>query len=157
MIMATPLKKATLRDIPLLVSLMDGFYAESGLALDHERANRAFNTIMADESLGSVWFIQTRNDYAGYLVITQVFSMEYGGFSAVLEDIYIRPNHRGFGLGKAALAGIIPLLKERGVYALSVETGRNNLAARALYTKAGFKPSDRQMLRLELAPPLHER
>ncbi len=46
------MRRASPDDIPLLVELMAGFYAESGYALNHARAVEAFASILADERLG---------------------------------------------------------------------------------------------------------
>jgi ribosomal protein S18 acetylase RimI-like enzyme len=43
-----------------------------------------------------------------------------------------------------------------GVRALHLEVGRDNSAAQALYRRAGFEDSGRQLLTLRLADPTHE-
>ena len=60
---------------------------------------------------------------AGYIVVTFVFAMEYSGMAAVVDDFYVRPEARGQGLGKAALAEVRRACLELGARAVRVEVG----------------------------------
>jgi ribosomal protein S18 acetylase RimI-like enzyme len=82
--------------------------------------------------------------------------MEYGGRDAFIDDLFIRPAFRGKGLGRSALAEVRSAALSLGVRALHLEVGRDNSAAQALYRRAGFEDSGRQLLTLRLADPTHE-
>ena len=143
-------------DVPELVGLMRGFYAESGFTLDEKHAAAGFEALLADERLGRVWLIDRVPDAAGYIVVTFVFAMEYGGRAAVVDDFYVRPEARGQGLGKAALAEVRSACLELGARAMRVEVGVNNLVAQAVYRSAGFEPlHDHGVMAAPLAPPSH--
>ena len=79
--------------------------------------------------------------------------MEFGGRNAFVDDLFIQPAFRGAGLGTAALAELRDFCGARDVRALHLETGRDNAAAQALYRRAGFVITDRQLLTLVLADP----
>jgi hypothetical protein len=53
------MKRAFPNDVQRLVTMMGEFYAEDGYLLNHQRATEAFATLLADDRLGCVWFIQT--------------------------------------------------------------------------------------------------
>jgi len=149
--------KADQTQIPLLVDLMEKFYQESGYALNRKRATHAFASLLSDKRLGTVWLIQADTEIAGYIVITLGFSMEYGGMTATLDDMFIRPDFRGKGLGKAALAGVRDACREADVRAMHVEVGPDNAPALAVYRNAGFTSmDDRGLMYLELAEPTHD-
>ena len=145
------MRPATIEDMPLLVALMTEFYAEAGTPLDPTRAAAAFAALLADDRLGKVWVIQAGHDDVGYVAVTFSYSMEFGGRNAFLDDLFIQRAFRGAGLGTAALAKVRAFCVERGVRALHLETGRDNDAAQALYRRAGFVVTDRQLLTLVLA------
>lgn len=138
-------------DVPRLMALMTEFYAESATPLDAIRAAEAFAALLADDRLGRVWLIQAGHDAVGYVVITFSYSMEFGGRNAFLDDLFIQAPFRGAGLGTAALKEVRAFCAEQGVRALHLETGRDNAGAQALYRRAGFKVTDRQLLTLVLA------
>lgn len=137
--------------------MMDESYAEGGYALIHQRATEAFATLLADDRLGFVWFIQANGQDVGYVVLTLCYSMEYGGPSAFVDDLFVRLPFRRAGLGTAALTELRDFCAERGVRAIHVETGRNNIAAQTVYHRVGFTDTDRQLLALKLANPTHEK
>jgi GNAT superfamily N-acetyltransferase len=142
-------------DVDRLVALMDEFYAAGGYKLNHQRASRAFGTMLADERLGRVWLIESGSRPVGYLGLTFCFSMEYGGPSAILDDFFIQSLSRGRGLGKAALADV-RAFKSYGVRAINVETGFDNAVAQTVYRGMGFVNTDRQLMTLKLAQPSHD-
>ena len=86
--------------------MMVEFYSDSPYTLNPRRATEAFNSLLADERLGFVWFIQADSKDVGYVVVTFCYTMTYGGLSAVIDDFFIQPVFRGRGLGKAALAEV---------------------------------------------------
>jgi GNAT superfamily N-acetyltransferase len=143
-------------DVPSLVALMTEFYAEAGFALPAEPAARAFATLLADERLGRVWLLEIDSAPVGYLVLTLCYAMEYGGLRGVVDDLFVRAEHRGKGLAGAGLEEVRRSCAELGVRALQVEVGAENDTARRLYERAGLRESGHLLLTLPLAPPLHE-
>ena len=144
------MRSADAEDIPLLVALMTEFYSETATPLDFNRAAAAFATLLGEDGLGHVWLIQADKNDVGYVVVTFSYSLEFGGPNAFVDDLFIQARFRGAGLGTAALQEVRAFCLERGVRALHLETGRDNAAAQALYRKAGFKVTDRQLLTLAL-------
>ena len=134
---------------------MAEFYSDSPFTLNPRRATEAFAPLLADDRLGHVWFIRAGSEAVGYIVLTFAYSMEYGGPSAVVDDLFIRPAFRGIGLGKAVLSEISSFCAARGVRAIHVETGTDNPAALAAYRRVGFVDTERAHLTLKLAEPTH--
>ncbi|MEO8449108.1 MAG: GNAT family N-acetyltransferase [Gemmatimonadota bacterium] len=149
------MKKASSADVPQLVALMAEFYAEAAFPLNHARAADAFTALLADERFGHVWLIQADTRDVGYVVVTLSYSMEYGGASACIDDLFIQPAHRNLGLGTAALAEVRELCRQRGIRSIHLEVARDNAPAQTVYRRAGFVSTDRQLLTLQLADPTH--
>jgi ribosomal protein S18 acetylase RimI-like enzyme len=145
------MRPAAIEDVPQLVALMTEFYSEAATPLDSKRAAVAFSALLADDRLGHVWLIQAGEGDVGYVVITFSYSMEFGGRNAFLDDLFVQAPFRRAGLGTAALKELRAFCAKQGVRALHLETGRDNAAAQALYRRAGFKVTDRQLLTLVLA------
>ncbi|GIK52965.1 MAG: hypothetical protein BroJett014_19380 [Planctomycetota bacterium] len=151
------MRRASTRDIPALITLMEAFYAESAYPLDHAAAQRGFAALMADERLGQVWLIEEGAKIAGYAVLTFRFGMEFGGLMAAVDDLYIAPQSRNKGLAKTALKEIRERCKAAGITAITVEVSPNNAPALAAYRHAGFtEAKDRQLLVVELSRPTHQ-
>ena len=147
------MRRARAGDVPALVAMMDEFYAEAGFALDRRAAQAAFETLVADPRLGSVWLVEDEGQAVGYLVETLVFAMEYGGTMAVVDDFFVRPRWRGKGLGTSALAHVRRDCQARGVRAMRVEVGHDNQVAQAVYRGGGFSAVDHLLMTTALAAP----
>jgi GNAT superfamily N-acetyltransferase len=150
------MRQAGRDDEGTLVGLMRGFNEEAGFTLVEPRAAAAFRELLGRPGLGRVWLIEHGGVASGYVVVTFVFAMEYGGTVAIIDDFYVRPEARGKGLGTAALAAVRRACEGLGVRALRVEVGAGNEVARALYRGAGFEfLADRELMHLQIAPPSH--
>jgi GNAT superfamily N-acetyltransferase len=144
------MRQASPEDLPLLVALMTEFYAETATPLEPSRAADAFAALLADGRLGNVWLIKAEAQDVGYVVVTFCHSLEFGGKNAFVDDLFIQAPFRGAGLGTKALAEVRTFCIKLGVRALHLETGRDNSVAQALYRRAGFVATDRQLLTLTL-------
>jgi GNAT superfamily N-acetyltransferase len=151
------MKPATFADTDTLVDLMDEFYAEAGFKLDRTHALEAFAALLVDPRLGRIWLIQAGSIDVGYVALAFVYSLEHGGPAALLDDFFVRAPFRNTGLGTAALAAVRAFCVEAQIRAVSVEVGKDNAVAQAVYRSAGFVPADRQLMVLELADPTHLR
>ena len=152
------MRDARRADVRTFVGLMRDFYAESGYELDDARAGAAFAALLDEPRLGKVWLLERDpfGDVVGYVVVTFVFALEYGGLMAAVDDFYVRPEARGDGLGKAAVAAARRACEELGVRAIRVEVGAENAVARAVYRSAGFtEQKDHRLMTLPLAAPSH--
>lgn len=149
-------RAARLTDVPALVALMSEFYAESGFPLATEPATRAFEMLIANSTLGTVWLLEADGEPAGYVVLTVCYAMEYGGLRGFVDDLYVRPSFRGRGLGGEAMAELRRAAAAYGVRALQVEVGSANDGARRLYARSGLVENGRLLLTLPLAPAVHE-
>ena len=62
--------------------------------------------------------------------------------SAEVKRMYVEPDQRGRGVGRAVLTGLEAAARERGIQRLVLETGVHQDAAISLYRRAGFTPVD---------------
>jgi len=65
----------------------------------------------------------------------KLFGREYGE----VKRMYVRPDYRGFGLGKAMLNHLAEHARERQVPVLRLETGIYQTEAMGLYEGFGFQ------------------
>ncbi|MES3160486.1 MAG: GNAT family N-acetyltransferase [Halorubrum sp.] len=82
------------------------------------------------------------------------FTLERDGYErdrtrGTVSNLYVRPNHRGEGIGAALLAAAERALTEAGADAVALEALADNDQARSFYTDHGYTPN-----RVELVKPL---
>jgi ribosomal protein S18 acetylase RimI-like enzyme len=61
-----------------------------------------------------------------------------GAPEAHLQELYVVPELRGQGIGRALLEAAMTAAREAGATGIDLNTGETDTAARALYTSAGF-------------------
>ena len=74
------------------------------------------------------------------------FAQLYPSFSSIrarpawiLNDLYVDDNVRGLGLGRALVEKATRYARDRGAARISLETGRDNRRAQALYEVLGWR------------------
>lgn len=136
--MASAFRPATPADLPTVLALMRGFYAEDGATYDDE-AEGALRALLEDSGLGRVFLIIEEGGVAvGYLVVAFGYSLEFRGRDAFVDELYVAPAHRGHGLGREALRVAEQCCREAGVRALHLEVRPDNAQARRLYASQGY-------------------
>lgn len=66
-----------------------------------------------------------------------------GELDAYLEELYVTPERRNQGLGRALMERAIEFARERGATRMDLGTSTDDTAARALYEKLGFTDRER--------------
>lgn len=74
----------------------------------------------------------------GFAVLRFRPSVYTGALDAYLEELYIVPERRGRGLGRALLETAMGYARERGAAHIELNTSENDVAARGLYESIGF-------------------
>ena len=138
---------ATYDDVDTLIVMMRDLYAHDGLApLDEATARRALLGVIGDDTLGRAFMILLANEVAGYAVLTFGYSLEFHGRDAFVDEIYLRAEYRGLGIGKRALQFLTEVCAAEGVKALHLEVERGNTSAQTVYRKFGFEDHDRYLM-----------
>ena len=133
-------------DADALVGMMRDFNAHERIAFDEQEVRAALAHLFANDSHGLACLILLGEEVAGYFVIAFGFSIEFRGRDAFIDELFVRDEFRGRGLGSAALRHAEGLCRGRGVRALHLEVERENTRAQSVYRRAGFADHDRYLL-----------
>lgn len=89
----------------------------------------------------------------GCLALTEAFALYAEGSFGIITELYVRPPHRGHGLGRALLAAARSLARQQGWRRLEVTTPPLPAFARTLafYEREGFAISGGRKLRCLIA------
>lgn len=147
MIQFQPLEK---KDVDTVTSLMSEFYAIDNYPFETTKATNLFEEFLANDNLGKCWLLLWNQEIVGYLILTFVFSFEYQGKIAFLDELYIQPKAQGQGIGKSAVAFAKIQSEELGLKLLYLEVEEHNLSAQQLYLKSGFTIHPRNLMKHKL-------
>lgn len=148
-------RTAGVADEPVLLAMLQAFYAEDGIAFDAERVTRGLRALLAQPALGEALLWLAPDDaVVGYALVTACFSVELGGRYLLLDELYLGPAARGRGWGRRAVALVEARARALGVDVLRMEVNHHNAAAKRLYLGLGYRDDARDQLsrRLDTAP-----
>jgi len=131
---------ATANDIGSLVLLMGEFYAESGYPLEADWATSSFAALLSRPDWGRTWLAHRREQPIGYVVLSVRYTMEHGGLSGYVDDLFVRPSFRRRGVARALLDELLEDCRARGCRSVQVEVASANAAALGVYAKFGLVP-----------------
>ena len=106
---------ATEDDVPLILSLVKGLAEYERLSQQVVATEEVLrDSLFGERSVTEVLIGHQEGEPAGFAVFFHNFSTFLGRPDIYLEDLYVRPRYRGMGFGKALLASLAKLAKERG-------------------------------------------
>jgi ribosomal protein S18 acetylase RimI-like enzyme len=140
------LARATREDLSALLPLVEAFQREEGYPSGDAALADALAALLAEESAGRVVIARAGAQAVGYGALCFGFSIEHRGRDAFVDELYVRPEQRGAGLGRALLRALEDEARAAGVRKLHLEVERDNPSARALYVAEGFAPTGRELL-----------
>ncbi|MGH2951592.1 MAG: GNAT family N-acetyltransferase [Solirubrobacterales bacterium] len=142
-------RRAEVADAPEVARLLHDFNTEfseptPGVAVLTERARG----LIAD---GTITVLLGGEGPDGLAQLQYRASVWSGALDAYLEELYVAPERRGQGIGRALLEAAMDAARDAGATRIDLATSVDDTAALALYERAGFsnregEPDGPQML-----------
>ncbi len=95
-------------------------------------------SLLRNENLATPYFIQRATERVGYVILTKYHSVEKGGLTYYIDELYVEEKYRRSGIGHEIFGKILEIAKEGGAKTLWAQVERHNLAAQAFFTTHGF-------------------
>jgi ribosomal protein S18 acetylase RimI-like enzyme len=100
--------------------------------------NDALDLFLERPELGFVWMSFDEDGVAGICVVCYAISTSMGAVVVKLDDVSVKPNRRGKGVGTAMLEQLKDQLRKESVARIDVAVHIDNPAAKKFYEKFGF-------------------
>jgi GNAT superfamily N-acetyltransferase len=141
--MSLRIEPATEQDIPLILEFVRGL-ADYEKHLDRVEATeeRLRKTIFGAEPSAHVLFAYENDIPVGFAVFFYTFSTFVGLPGLYLEDLYVKPEARSKGIGRALLRSLAKLAKERNCWRVEWAVLHWNKSAIRFYKDLGAVPMD---------------
>ena len=141
-------------DLDALALLFDAYRQFYGQATDVRRARDWLRSrLRVGESV--VLVAKRGADAVGFVQLYPMFSSVRTARTWILNDLFVEPAARRGGVARALLQAAAAFAREDGAAGLSLETGRDNAAARALYRAAGWNEDATQWYSLSFSKQHH--
>ena len=146
----TSFKPLEITDISTITQMMQDFYAIDNYPMDVEVAKELFQEFISNENLGKSWLIYSENEIVGYIILTFIFSFEYGGKIAFVDELFIKETARGKGIGKEAIQFIQREVPKLSLKLLYLEVEPHNENAQKLYLAHDFELHNRKLMKYKV-------
>ena len=111
---------------------------------------RALDLFLSRPEIGFVWLAQVQDGASmhtvGACVVCHAISTSSGSVVAKLDDVSIRVDWRGRGIGQQMLAALMQHLRARGIARIDCGCHRDNAGAWRFYERMGFRPLDEERI-----------
>ncbi len=143
-------KPVTATDIDTIVLMMQEFYAIDNYPISVDVSKALFQEFISHDNLGKAWLILSDHEIVGYIILTYVFSFEYQGKIAFLDELYVTEKARGQGIGSEAIAFIKIESHKLSLKLVYLEVEPHNKKAQKMYLANGFESHKRQLMRYKI-------
>lgn len=116
---------------------------EHGIDTPEDAVQRAVAGVLADPRWGRLLIARSDATAIGVAYVSFVWSLEHGGLSAWLEELYVVPERRQMGAGTALLHAAKGLCRSLGCAAVDLEVDETHARACSLYEREGFERRSR--------------
>lgn len=142
------IQTATVADIPAILGLVEQYWKFEDIAdFDADRVGALVNQLTRQSHLGAIWVARAAADCLGYMLVVFVFSLEFGGLVAEIDEFFVTDAARSRGIGRALLAAVESHLGRAGCVGMQLQLGKKNRAAGNFYRRFGYvERNDYQLL-----------
>jgi N-acetylglutamate synthase-like GNAT family acetyltransferase len=144
---------ATLQDLPeltdLVMSLME---IEEDFEPDRVKQEHGLKLILEQPNRGRIFVVRSDHKLIGMVNLLFTISTAEGGFVILMEDVIIRPEHRGHGYGAKLLQYVIDFAKKKDFKRITLLTDRIDERSQHFFARHGFILSHMVPMRLILNP-----
>lgn len=135
--MGSEIRLMTAEDRRDLLEMMRVFYSSPAILSNgsEEIFEADFNNCIGDSPYLEGYIIEEAENIQGYAMVAKSFSTEFGKSCIWIEDLYLKDEFRGLGIGKMFFDFITEKYRDC-IFRLEVE--KENERAVKLYEKCGF-------------------
>ena len=140
----TEIKLATFMDIESILELLRMQFMEHGIEVDTNHLRDSIIHILNHAELGAILLAMKETHFLGCAVLSFTWTLEHGGKSAWLDELYVVPDQRNKGIGENLLDSALLEAKKQGCVAVDLEVDEGHRRAENLYRRNEFQPLARK-------------
>jgi GNAT superfamily N-acetyltransferase len=136
--------------IDSMLILMKEFYSLDNYPFDLKVSEKVLLEFINNTYLGKAWLIIYDGEIVGYVILTFIFSFEYQGRIAFLDELYLIETARRKGIGSQTLLFIKTVSHKLSLKLIYLELEQHNIKAEKLYLRNGFEMHNRKIMKYKI-------
>ena len=134
-------------DIPPIATLVERYWEFEAISgFNRLRIEALLKDLLSLPERGAAWVAENNGRVCGYLMAAYIYSVEYGGLMAEIDEFFVLPDTRSAGIGSSLLAAAQRDMAARGITRLQLQLGVDNQRGREFYQRQGFRRRERYEL-----------
>jgi GNAT superfamily N-acetyltransferase len=141
-VMNIRIRKGEPGDIETMVTFLHHLFAlEKDFAIDADKNRAGLQLLLADQHAKTIYIAEAAGKVVGMVTAQIVVSTSSGGYSILLEDMYIASGFRRKGIGTKLLEQVIVWGSGQGARRVQLVADVTNIGALMFYRQVGLLTS----------------
>lgn len=134
-------------DLPELESMALDLHSEDvgSERMSAEKVRRTVRELLSRPDKGRILLFRIAGRVVGYAIVIHFWSNEYGGDILDIDELFVKPDWRGCGVGAAFIRHLADSADD-SVAGLQLEVSPRNTRAADFYRREGFEPAPNRSL-----------
>jgi ribosomal protein S18 acetylase RimI-like enzyme len=132
------------RNVAAVLALLNAQMQEHDIATPLDTLEVAIRMYLSMPQYGFLLVAVQNEQVIGVACASALLSLEYGGVSGWLEELYVLPRVRSQGIGSLLVASVLNHAGEIGWKAMDLDVEEEHLRATNLYRRHGFREHTRR-------------
>lgn len=142
------IRKSTMADIEDMILLLRELFAiEADFEFDASKQRKGLKLMLAYPLQRPIWVAQAGAEIVGMCSAQMLISTAQGSQAAIVEDLVVRKDFRGHGIGKALIKTVELWATQNGITRLQLLADHTNTAALEFYKHLGWSTTQLVCLR----------
>lgn len=133
------LVKVFATEIEALKDYIEALYRHEDYMDSLVNIENGVRSLLKNEALATPYFIKAGEERLGYVILTKYHSVEKGGLTIYIDELYVEEQKRRHGIGKEIMEQILEIARNQGAKTLWAQTESYNDAAQKFFVSRGFK------------------
>jgi GNAT superfamily N-acetyltransferase len=134
------IRRCRAEDVPQLLTLVRQYWHFEGIpGFDAVKLAPLLKRLATEPEVGAIWVADAGSELMGYLIAVHTFSLEQQGPMAEIDEFFVSPAARTYGVGAALLDVAESDLADTGCVCLQLQLGKDNYRGRAFYRRHGYQ------------------
>ncbi|MFM8316383.1 MAG: GNAT family N-acetyltransferase [Deltaproteobacteria bacterium] len=131
--------KVTPQESELLKDYIEALYRFEGDFEAIVNIEEGLKSLFRNEALATPYFIKQGPEKIGYVILTRYHSVEKGGLTIYIDELYVEERFRRRGVGKHILDQVVKIAQREKAKALWANTEHNNEGSQRFFKNSGFR------------------
>lgn len=133
------IERVTVETMDTVLPLLEAQFAEHDIDMKGAALERVVRGMVETSGRGIILAAREEGRTIGVAVLAHTWSLEMGGLTTWLDELYVLPEKRNGGRGTKLLRAAIEAARAEGLKGVDLEVEHDHVRVEGLYLREGFE------------------